>query len=157
MNCMLLSVILYNTVFSQYNHVLSGCHSLTCLWVVFLAAGPNQDAGMKIVYRTLPVPYLKVKDVSYILQRASLAPCFLAGQETPTVPASLARHFPLGKADTRDKPGSGSEVFEVNMWAMIFGRPKERTLSVKEAEERRAAARKARTEKARARTTHGQA
>ena len=121
---MLLSVILYNTVFSQYNHVSSGCHSLTCLWVVFLAAGPNQDAGMKIVYRTLPVPYLKVKDVSYILQRASLAPCFLADQEIPTVPASLARHFPLGKADTRDKPGSGSEVFEVNMWAMIFGRPK---------------------------------
>ena len=154
---MLLSVILNNTVFSQYNHVLSGCHSLTCLWVVFLAAGPNQDAGMKIVYGTLPVPYLKVKDVSYILQRASLAPCFLAGQDTPTVPASLARHFPLGKADTRDKPGSGSEVFEVNMWAMIFGRPKERTLSVKEAEERRAAARKARTEKARARTTPGQA
>ena len=75
----------------------------------FFAAGPNQDAGMKIVYRTLPVPYLKKKDISFILNRASLAPCFLAGQETPTVPASLARHFPLGKADTRDKLGFRGE------------------------------------------------
>ena len=115
----------------------------------FVAAGPNQDAGMKIVYRTLPVPYLRVRETSDILNRASLAPCFLAGQETPTIPASLARYFPLGKADTRDS--RGSEVFEVNMWAMTFERTKPRTFSVQEAEERRAAARKARAEKVRTR------
>jgi hypothetical protein len=57
---------------------------------------------MKIVYRTLPVPYLKVRETLDILNRAFLAPCFLAGQETPTIPASLARYFPLGKPDTRE-------------------------------------------------------
>ena len=32
-----------------------------------VAVGPNQDAGMKIVYRTQPVPYLKVRETSDIL------------------------------------------------------------------------------------------
>ena len=115
------------------------------------AGGPNQDAGMKILYGSLPTPYLKVKDVSYILNRASLAPCFLMGNETPTIPASLESrcYHPHGRADTRGRH-DGSPVYEVNMWAMTFARPKPRACSVQESEERRAATRKATGEKRRA-------
>ncbi len=119
------------------------------IFCVSLAGGPNQDAGMKILYGALPIPYLKVKDISYILNRASLAPCFLMGNKTPTIPASLDRRsFPFGRSDTRDR--HGSEVFEVNMWAMKFARPKPRACSVQESEERRAASKKAAGEKRRA-------
>ena len=121
---------------------------MTYQYLFYLAAGPNQDAGMKILYGALPTPYLKVKDISYILNRASLAPCFLMGNKTPTIPASLDRRCcPLGRPDTRDR--HGSEVFEVNMWAMTFARPKPRACSVQESEKRRAAMRKASGEKRR--------
>ena len=110
------------------------------------AVGPNQEAGMKILYRALPTPYLKVKAISSILNRASesLAPCFLMGSDSPTIPASIrgtGARFEHGKADAQGQPGTGSELFEVNMWAMQFARPKPRQYSVREAEERRSAVR----------------
>ena len=112
------------------------------------AVGPNQLVGMKILYRALPTPYLKVKAISSILNRASLAPCFLMGSDFPTIPASIrgmgARrrfHFEYGKADAPGNPGTGSELFEVNMWAMQFARSKPRQYSVREAEDRRSAVR----------------
>ena len=106
------------------------------------AVGPNQDAGMKILFRAKPTPFLKVKDISFILNRASLAPCFLMGSDFPTIPASIrgtGAQFENGKADVQGQPGTGSELFEVNMWAMQFARPKQRQFSVREAEERRSA------------------
>ena len=109
------------------------------------AVGPNQEAGMKIFYRALPTPYLKVKDISFILNRASLAPCFLMGSDSPTIPASIrgtGAQLENGKADVQGQPGTGSELFEVNMWAMQFARPKPRQFSVREAEERRSAVRR---------------
>jgi len=108
------------------------------------AVGPNQEAGMKILYHALPTPYLKVKAISSILNRASLAPCFLMGSDPPTIPASIRRmgaQFDHGKADAQGQPGTGSELFEVNMWAMQFARPKPRQYSVREAEEQRSAVR----------------
>ena len=110
------------------------------------AVGPNQeaDAGMKILYRALPTPFLKVKDISFILNRASLAPCFLMGSDSPTIPETIRdtnAQFENGKADSRGQPGTGSQLFEVNMWAMQFARPKRRQHSVREAEKRRSAAR----------------
>ena len=89
------------------------------------AVGPNQFIGMKILYRALPTPYLKVKAISSILNRASLAPCFLMGSDFPTIPASIrgmGARFAYGKADAPGNPGTGSELFEVNMWAMQFAR-----------------------------------
>ena len=112
------------------------------------AVGPNQDAGMKILFSAKPTPYLKVKDISFILNRASLALCFLMGSDFPTIPASIrgmrARrrfHFEYGKADAPGNPGTGSELFEVNMWAMQFARPKPLQFSVREAEEQKSAVR----------------
>ena len=105
------------------------------------AVGPNQFIGMKILYRALPTPYLKVKA---ILNRTSLAPCFLMGSDFPTNPASIrgmGARFPYGKADAPGNPGAGSELFEVNMWAMQFARPKPRQYYVREAEDRRSAVR----------------
>ena len=99
---------------------------------------------MKILYRALPTPFLKVKDISSILTRASLAPCFLMGSDSPTIPESIRgtnARFENGKADSRGQPGTGSQLFEVNMWAMQFARPKRRQHSVREAEKRRSAAR----------------
>jgi hypothetical protein len=99
---------------------------------------------MKILYGALPTPFLKVKDISSILTRASLAPCFLMGSDSPTIPESIRGtnvRFENGKADSRGQPGTGSQLFEVNMWAMQFARPKRRQHSVREAEKRRSAAR----------------
>ena len=108
------------------------------------AVGPNQLVGMKILYRALPIPYLKVKAIASILNRASLAPCFLMGSDFPTIPASIrgmGARFAYEKADAPGNPGTGSELFEVNMWAMQFARPKPRQYSVREAEDRRSAVR----------------
>ena len=108
------------------------------------AVGPNQLVGMKILYRALPTPYLKVKAISSILNQASLAPCFLMGSDFPTIPASIrgmGARFAYGKADAPGNPGTGSELFEVNMWAMQFARPKPRQYSVREVEDRRSAVR----------------
>jgi len=99
---------------------------------------------MKILYGALPTPFLKVKDISSILTRASLAPCFLMGSDSPTIPESFrgtSARFKDGKADSRGQPGTRSQLFEVNMWAMQFARPKRRQHSVREAEKRRSAAR----------------
>ena len=108
------------------------------------AVRPNQLVRMKILYRALPTPYLKVKAISSILNRASLAPCFLMGSDFPTIPASIrgmGARFAYGKADAPGNPGTGGELFEVNMWAMQFARPKPRQYSVREAEDRRSAVR----------------
>ena len=127
----ILYIILYNTVL----HIDSAFAA---------AVGPNQEAGMKILYRALPTPFLKVKAISSILNRASLAPCFLMGSDFPTIPTSIrgmGARFDHGKADVQGQPGTGSELFEVNMWAMRFARPKPRQYSVREADERRSAVR----------------
>ncbi len=95
------------------------------------AVGPNQLVRMKIFYRALPTPYLEVKAISSILSRASLAPCFLMGSDFPTIPASIrgmGARFTYGKADAPGNPGTGSELFEVNMWAMQFAPSPDNTL-----------------------------
>jgi hypothetical protein len=56
---------------------------------------------MKILFRAKPTPYLKVKDISFILNRASLAPCFLMGSDSPTIPETIRdtnARFENGKA-----------------------------------------------------------
>ena len=53
----------------------------------------------------------------------------------------MGARFAYKKADAPGNPGTGSELFEVNMWAMQFARPKPRQYSVREADERRSAVR----------------
>ena len=95
---------------------------------------PDNDRSKK--------PILHVGYVEHILCRAPLIPCFLDGNDTNTIPASkrseAARHFPFGKCDSSAGAGDGSKVYEVNMPMWRFGRGKERSMSVSDAEKKRA-------------------
>ena len=41
-------------------------------------------------------------------------------------------HFDGGKADRAKPCGDGSKLYDLNIWAMTLGRPRERTVSVAE-------------------------
>ena len=90
---------------------------------------------MRILYECNPIRDLRVIPVSNIITRACLAPCFLDGMsQYHTIPRRFHRwqqqHFDGGKADKIVPSGEGSKLFELNLWAMTFGRAKERTMSV---------------------------
>ncbi len=54
------------------------------------------------------------------------------------IPFSLQHHVPAGAAaDSRQESGTGSRLFEVNIWMQRYGRAFPRTISVKDAEEMR--------------------
>ena len=80
---------------------------------------------------------LRVIPATNIITRACLAPCFLDGMlQYHTIPhrfqCSVLRHFDGGKADKAKLCEDGSKLYELNIWAMTLGRPRERTLSVAE-------------------------
>ena len=88
-----------------------------------------------MLYECFPTQDLRVIPIANILTRACLAPCFLDGMsQHHTIPRRLhslqRRHFDGGQADTAVPSGKGSKLYEFNLYAMTFGRPKERTLSV---------------------------
>jgi hypothetical protein len=90
---------------------------------------------MPIVYECHPVPDLHVIPISNIITRACLAPCFLDGvSQYHTIPRRFhslqKRHFDGGAVDTAIPSGNGSKLYELNLYAMKFGRPKERIMSV---------------------------
>ena len=92
----------------------------------------QSEAGFKLLYEPGPCPPLEpvlhIGYVSNILCRVPLVPCYLDGNEHPTIPYSMrSSHsmkgkFPLGRADTKDRRGNGSRVYEVNMWLWKIGR-----------------------------------
>jgi hypothetical protein len=110
--------------------------------------GVMEDSGVRRLYEPSPIPSLYVGLLSDILGRAPLAPCFLDGNSTPTIPACFARQrqsaFPFGQADTDSS--QGSNVYEVNIWLWQFGRGRPRIggRDVAETEKRREARMKAR-------------
>ncbi len=66
------------------------------------------------------------------------------GGDSPTIPETIRdtnARFENEKMDSRGQPGTGSQLFDVNMWAMQFARPKRRHHSVREAEKQRSAVR----------------
>jgi hypothetical protein len=100
-----------------------------------------EDSDVRRLYEPSPIPSLYVGLLSDILGRAPLAPCFMAGNSTPTIPACYAHQkqsaFPFGEADTDGSPGSN--VYEVNIWLWQFGRGRPRIggIDVAESERRR--------------------
>ena len=99
---------------------------------------------MPILYNCYPIADLRVIPISKILTRACLAPCFFDGMsEYHTIPhryqSLTKRYFDGGQADTQRPTGKGSKLYELNLYAMNLGRAKQRTESLKDELERRAA------------------
>jgi len=90
---------------------------------------------MDIFFDCYPTSDLRVIPISNIITRACLAPCFLDGiSKHHTIPYRFRslqrRHFDGGETDTAAHIGKGSKLYELNLYAMTLGRPKERTVSV---------------------------
>lgn len=124
------------------------------------AMGPLQlKAGARMFY-VPSIPWTIVLPINHILGRVPLMRLHLQGSEAPTIPHSFARdkeaYFEYGCADQagRDKVGSGSLLFELNVHLWQFGRPQPRTMSVAERLQRQEATRvaaRASTKRARSR------
>ena len=90
---------------------------------------------MDIFFDCYPTSDLRVIPISNIITRACLAPCFLDGiSKHHTIPYRFRslqrRHFDGGETDTAAHIGKGSKLYELNLYSMSLGRPKERTVSV---------------------------
>ena len=86
-------------------------------------------------------PVLYVAPLENILCRVPLTPLFLDGNSKNTIPYSKrseSSKYPNGRHDSAPGSGNGSLVYEVNTAIWRFGRAKKRTMSVAEAEQRRA-------------------
>ena len=90
---------------------------------------------MDILFDCYPTSDLRVIPIANIITRACLAPCFLDGKTNHhTIPHRFRpmerRHFDGGQTDTAAHIGKGSKLYELNLYAMTLGRPKERAVSV---------------------------
>ena len=101
---------------------------------------------MRIFYECNPIRDLRVIPAANIITRACLAPCFLDGLSHSSPIPCLAKHgianmepfltdsmFGRGNSKEKGRQGRtlrGRKLYELNVWAMIFGRAKERTVSV---------------------------
>ena len=88
---------------------------------------------MDILFDSYPTSDLRVIPIA--ITRACLAPCFLDGKPNHhTNPHRFRpmerRHFDGGQTDTAAHIGKGSKLYELNLYAMTLGRPKERAVSV---------------------------
>ena len=84
------------------------------------------------------LPTLYVCPVENVLGRVRLMQCYLKGNQHNTIPHSLRNNVPAGAAaDSRPNSGTGSRLFEVNMWMWRYGRALPRKISVEDAEEMR--------------------
>jgi len=76
--------------------------------------------GTKLVYLPSPEPVLYVVPLSHILGKLPLVP---AGDDG-TIPWNMHGRkvacYPLGVCDRQGSPGSGSPLFYINSWAMIW-------------------------------------
>ena len=78
------------------------------------------ESGTKLLYQPKPDPVVYIVPINFILGRLPLVPAWDHG----TIPASMRDHrrdlFKLGKCDENGRPGSGSELFYINSWAMCW-------------------------------------
>jgi hypothetical protein len=99
-----------------------------------------QRKGVPMLYERAAsqVPSLYVCPVENVLGRVPLIPCYLNGNSVNTIP-----HCFRGKisreaaADSRPDNGTGSRLFEINMWMWRYGRTFPRQISVDQAVELR--------------------
>ena len=99
-----------------------------------------QRNGIPMLYERAAsqLPTLYVCPVENVLGRVPLMPCYLKGNLHSTIPHSLWHAVPAGAAaDSRPDSGTGSRLFEVNIWMWRYGRAFPRKISVEDAEEMR--------------------
>jgi hypothetical protein len=101
----------------------------------------GNSCGIPMVYERAAsqrLPTLYVCPVESVFSRVPLISCYLKGSSHNTVPFSLRYHVPAGAAaHSRQDSGTGSRLFEVNIWMWRYGRSFPRKISVKDAEEMR--------------------
>ncbi len=100
-----------------------------------------QRNGIAVLYKRaaseLPTLY-HVCPVENVLGRAPLLPCYIMGNKHNTIQHALRYEVPDGAAaDSREDNGTGSRLFEVNIWIRRYGRALPRQVSVKDADEMR--------------------
>jgi hypothetical protein len=97
-----------------------------------------------LLYEPGPLPALEpimhVGFLSHVLCRVPLVPCYMDGNEHPTIPRRFYRSSRVqhGRADRHESSGDGSRLYEVNMWMWKFGRGMPRSRTVAETERLRA-------------------
>ena len=99
-----------------------------------------QRNGIPMLYERAAsqLPTLYVCPVENVLGRVPLMPCYLKGNLHNTIPHSFRHAVPSGAAaDSRPDSGTGSKLFEVNIWMWRYGRAFPRKISVEDAEEMR--------------------
>ena len=75
--------------------------------------------GTKLLYQPAPQPIVYIIPVTDILGRLALVPY----GEHGTIPydwRNLARYYPRGECDGQNRPGSGSKLYYINSWAMLW-------------------------------------
>jgi hypothetical protein len=99
-----------------------------------------QKNGIPMLYEraSSQLPTLYVCPVENVLSGVPLMPCYLKENLLNTIPHSLRHAVPAGAAaDSRPDSGTGSRLFEVNIWMWRYGRAFPRKISVEDAEEMR--------------------
>ena len=84
-----------------------------------------QRKGVPMLYEraATQVPSLYVCPVENVLGRVPLIPCYLNGKSLNIIPHSFrSRIPPEAAADSRPDSGTGSRLFEVNIWMWKYGR-----------------------------------
>ena len=93
-----------------------------------------QEKGVPMVYeRSASVlPSLYVCPVENVLGRVPLIPCYLNGNTSNTIPYRYRGAIPAeAAADSRPDNGTGSRLFEINIWMWRYGRTFPREVSAK--------------------------
>jgi hypothetical protein len=84
-----------------------------------------QQKGVPMLYeqsRTV-LPSLYVCPVENVLGRVPLIPCYLNGNTSNTIPHRYRGAIPAeAAADSRPDSGTGSRLFEINIWMWSYGR-----------------------------------
>ena len=93
------------------------------------------EKDIPIFYEDAPsqIPTMYICPVTNVLGRIPLIPCYMDGQKHPTIPYRF-RKSNLGGAipDSRPCNGTGSRLYEVNIWLWNYGRSLPRAISVAE-------------------------
>jgi hypothetical protein len=97
-----------------------------------------QRNGIPMLYERAAsqLPTLYVCPFENVLGSAPLILCYMMGNKHNTIPHALQYEVPDGAAaDSRGDNGTGSRLFEVNIWMWCYGRAFPRKVSVKDADE----------------------
>ena len=99
-----------------------------------------QKKGVPMLYErsATVLPTLYVCPVENVLGRVPLIPCYLNGNTRNTIPHKYRGAVPAeAAADSRPDSGTGSRLFEINIWMWRYGRTFPREIAVADSVELR--------------------